>query len=366
MTNQKKWIQIVSSALILLIAFIMVFTFCTSPGGNASALQNVPSIIKLTDKDIKNDLSQFFDSSAIYKLPDTVKDTDDISVIIQMNRDSLLDAYEDSDKSTTFSEYIYSEDAQAVAKDILAEKNTILAGFRDKGFDYTLGADYKAIFGGFEVIIKAADFEELCMTLGDRAKAIVGEEYNPAETQLVENKVNVYGTGIFNSSSFGYDGTGMVVAVLDTGLDYNHSAFSVNNFTADRNKLGMTFADVEGFVSDTKASKLHSGLTASDVYINEKVPFAFDYADYDPDVYPMTPSASEHGTHVAGVIAGKDSEITGVAPNAQLAIMKIFSDVVSTARTSWILSALEDCVVLGVDVINMSIGTSCGFSREMD
>ena len=140
----------------------------------------------------------------------------------------------------------------------------------------------------------------------------------------------------------------------------------MDNFTADRDKLGMTYATVEALVSDTKASKLHPGLTAADVYLNEKVPFAFDYADYDPDVYPMTPSASGHGTHVAGVIAGKDGTITGVAPNAQLVIMKIFSDVVATARTSWILSALEDCVVLGVDVINMSIGTSCGFSRETD
>ena len=49
-----------------------------------------------------------------------------------------------------------------------------------------------------------------------------------------------------------------------------------------------------------------------------------------------------------GVIAGKDDVITGVAPNAQLAIMKIFSDIEDTARTSWILGALEDCVVLEV------------------
>ena len=69
---------------------------------------------------------------------------------------------------------------------------------------------------------------------------------------------------------------------------------------------------------------------------------------------------------VAGIIAGEDDTITGVAPNAQLAIMKVFSDARQGAKDSWILSALEDCVMLGVDVINMSIGTSCGFSREMD
>ncbi|MBO5767327.1 MAG: S8 family serine peptidase, partial [Clostridia bacterium] len=81
------------------------------------------------------------------------------------------------------------------------------------------------------------------------------------------------------------------------------------------------------------------------------------------DVYS---THNEHGTHVAGVIVGNDDTVRGVAPNAQLVAMKIFSDVMDTARSAWILSALEDCVVLGVDVINMSIGTACGFSRESD
>ncbi len=356
-----KWGSVATvSILILAIAVSVLVNFGGSPSDEVS------SIINTSDRNINKNLGQFIDSSVMYKLPDTVKETDDISVIIQTKKDSLLDAYDKADTELSFSQFVFSDDAKAVTDNIIKEKDIITDAFDEQGFDYTLGADYKAIFGGFEVIIKAGDFEHLCNALGDRATAIVGDEYKPCETQLVENKVNVYETGIFNSSSFGYDGTGMVVAVLDTGLDYNHTAFSVNNFTADRNKLGMTYADVESFISDTKASKLHSGLTAADVYLNEKVPFAFDYADYDPDVYPMTPQASEHGTHVAGVIAGKDDVITGVAPNAQLAIMKIFSDVVSTARTSWILSALEDCVILEVDVINMSIGTSCGFSREMD
>ena len=363
MTQRKMLRRALLCAVALVSVIAITVTACLIPGKTVP--EENSGIVKL-EGGINNNYEQYLNSSVMYKLPDTVKDTDDISVIIKTKKASLLDAYESGDMNATFTEYAYSSEANAVSEAIDAEKRDILADFTDAEIAYTAGADYKAIFGGFEVVIKAGDFEELCKTLGDRALAIVGEEYNPSETQLVENKVNVYETGIFNSSSFGYDGTGTVVAVLDTGLDYNHTAFSVNNFTADRSKLGMTFADVEGFVANTEANKLHSGLTASDVYINEKVPFAFDYADEDPDVYPMTPTASEHGTHVAGVIAGKDDVITGVAPNAQLAIMKIFSDVVSTARTAWILSALEDCVVLGVDVINMSIGTSCGFSRETD
>ena len=365
MVNQKKWtrsLQVVTALILAIATVVSVASFLLKDV--TEQLSN--AIVKLTDKDINTNWTQYLNSSVMYKLPDTVKDTDDISVIIQVKKKSLLDAYEAGDRKIPFTEYVLTTEAGVVKSEILSEKNAILASLDKAGINYDLGADYKAILGGFEVVIKAGSFETLCRTLGSRATAIVGDEYKTAETQLVENKVNVYDTGIFDSSSFAYDGTGMVVAVLDTGLDYNHTAFSVNNFTADRNKLGMTMADVEALIGDTKASKLHSGLTAADVYLNEKVPFAFDYADYDADVYPMTPSASEHGTHVAGVIAGKDDVITGVAPNAQLAIMKIFSDVVSTARTSWILSALEDCVVLGVDVINMSIGTSCGFSREMD
>lgn len=89
----------------------------------------------------------------------------------------------------------------------------------------------------------------------------------------------------------------------------------------------------------------------------------YDYADKDFDVNPYD---SEHGTHVAGIIGGKDDVITGVATNTQLALMKVFGDTTSGAEAEDIVAALEDSVVLGVDCINMSLGTSCGFSREAD
>jgi lactocepin len=148
----------------------------------------------------------------------------------------------------------------------------------------------------------------------------------------------------------------MVVAVLDTGLDYTHSAFSVENFTADRAKLGLTRDMVAASLALTKANSMTSGLDVSKVYLNDKVPFSFDYADRDADVYSLH---NNHGTHVSGVIVGKDDVITGVAPNAQLVSMKIFSDIQDSAKASWILDALEDCVILNVDVINMSLGTAC-------
>lgn len=329
----------------------------------AGSTASAQTFIKLLDRNIDLKTENFLDDALVYRLPETVKEDDTISLIIQTMGASLLDVYEETDPDLTFSQYAVSQEAKAIRDSIASDRASLLAQLSEAGISYKTGADYSAIISGFELIITARDFETVCQSFDGKANTYISEVYHVAETQLVENKVNVYDTGIFNSSDFAYDGTGIVVAVLDTGLDYYHSAFSLQNFTADRSKLGLTFEEVSQLVGDTRAAELVSGLTASDVYVNEKVPFAFDYADHDSDVYPIN---SDHGTHVSGVIAGKDDTITGVAPNAQLVEMKIFSDIMESAYATWILDALEDCVVLGVDVINMSIGTACGFSREND
>ncbi len=319
------------------------------------------SVIQKTD-DWASDYAQYLNSSVVFQLPESVKADDEISVIVTTGEADLMSIYNRADTTMSFSEYATQSDAAAKLRGAIAsDKAKVLAALDDKKVAYETGEEYAAVLSGFELVIKASDFEAVCESLGDGMNVIVGEEYAPAETELVENTVNVFDTGIFDSSESGYDGSGTVVAVLDTGLDSNHSAFSVDNFTSET--LGLTYDDVAAVIGKTAASEQLAGLTASDVYINEKVPYGFDYADNDPDVYS---THNNHGTHVSGVIVGNDDTIRGVAPNAQLVSMKIFSDVMDTARTAWILAALEDCVVLGVDVINMSIGTACGFSRESD
>ena len=321
---------------------------------NASNIQKVEGLTL--------DYTQYLDSSVVYELPEGVGDDDEISVIITTDTVNIMDAYEGTDKTMSFADYaLQSEDAADIKAEIAADKKQVLSSLEEMNISYSTGENYDTILSGFEIVIKAGDFAATCQALGEGMDVIVGEVYNTCETELVENEVDVFDTGIFNSSNAGYDGSGMVVAVLDTGLDSNHSAFSVDNFTSEH--LGLTYEDVAAVVSDTSASELYEGLTVDDVYVNEKVPYGFDYADNDTDVYS---THNNHGTHVSGVIVGNDDTIRGVAPNAQLVSMKIFSDVVDTARSAWILSALEDCVVLGVDVINMSIGTACGFSRESD
>ncbi len=342
---------------VLLIAAVLLVCAVAAPQAEAADFK-ASYIDKLDKSDINLNTESYFDGNVVYKLPNGVGDDEEISVIITLDVITLKAAYDKSDKSMSLAEFVQSEEADKIRDEIKTEKAAILEILDQKAISYKAGAEYDTLLSGFELLIKAGDLKVTTKAMPSDAKLTVGEVYKTADTQLVENKVSIYEeTGIFNGSTVKFDGTGMVVAVLDTGIDYAHSAFSTSNFHSTQ--LGLTYEQVAALLDKTTASKLSAGLSADNVYINEKIPFSFDYADSDPDAYS---DHNNHGTHVSGIICGKDDTITGVAPNAQLVSMKVFSSIMDTARSAWILSALEDCVVLGVDVINMSLGQSAGFT----
>ena len=373
MLNIKK--KLLKGMALISAASILFGIFAT----NGEEQQNIaPSalapITKIDNPKIKTNQENYYDDSVIYQLPDSVSDDEEISVIISMSTNSVMETYMEKDTTATVSEFALTKEAKKAVSAVEKERKALLNKLKKSKLEYSLGETYDTLLSGFEITIKAKDFEAVGDLLGSEATLIVGETYEPAVTEVITNDVDVYETGIFDSSMSQYQGDGVVVAVLDTGLDYTHEAFNPENFTSTDKRF--TLESVSNVISsmDTRAEEFTAGLAGEDVYVNEKVPYAYDYADKDPDVLPIN---SEHGTHVAGVIAGKadyyyvDNEIVneefrGVAPNAQLAIMKVFSDAAQGAKTSWILAALEDCVKLNVDVINMSLGTSCGFSREED
>lgn len=333
----------------------------------------------------ENDLTRFFDGNVVQQLPDNVSQDAEISVIVELDGDDLMETYEKSNVQTSLSSYIQSYAGRQQAKTIEKQQDRMVAKLKKAKIDFVAGESYQTIMNAFEITIKARDFQSVSNALGGDVNLILGEEYEKASADVVTNDVDVYGTGIFNSSNCEYQGEGVVVAVLDTGLDYTHTAFLEKNFKGNPAMDALTLNEVKSLVPSTRAAELSKGLTGEDVYLNRKVPFAYDYADKDADVFPID---SQHGTHVAGVIAANDSlcsleehrvngkqcegkrsdcvVLKGVSPKAQLAIMKVFSDTAQGAKSSWILAGVEDCVNMGVDVINMSLGTSCGFTREQD
>jgi hypothetical protein len=143
----------------------------------------------------------------------------------------------------------------------------------------------------------------------------------PAVSQIGADKV---------WTTYGTRGQGVVVAVVDTGIDYTHEA------------LGKGFGP--GF----------------------KVAGGYDIANDDPD--PMDDSG--HGTHVAGIIAGESSTITGVAPDVTLLAFKVL-DANGSGSESDVIAGIERAADPNsdgdtsdhADVVNISLG---GFGNPDD
>jgi len=134
-------------------------------------------------------------------------------------------------------------------------------------------------------------------------------------------KVNADDVWTYNGS--GYNGNGVVVAVIDTGVNYNHN-------------------DIKNNMWDGGSSYPYHG---------------YDFVNGDND--PMDDHG--HGTHCAGTVAGDGTSgtQTGMAPGAEIMALKVLNSS-GKGYTSNIIDAIEFAVEHGADVISMSLGGSGG------
>ena len=144
-------------------------------------------------------------------------------------------------------------------------------------------------------------------------------------------------------------GEGKVVAIIDTGVEMNHPAFS--------GALHGTPA-----IDSSKGAALARQVGKSGTYVSEKFPFAYDYADGDNDASP----AGAHGTHVAGITAANGDQIMGIAPDAQIIVAKVARSRGGGIPDSALLGALDDMADIKPDVVNMSLGRTAGMDSAAD
>ena len=283
---------------------------------------------------------QLADETLVTK--DDVDPNADVTIMVKLDGPTAFEATKSVKASTAKSDELLQKQA-AMEKVVEARLNQGI----DVLYNYTL------LYNGFAFEGKIWMIDEINKISGVSAYAA------PVfETPVLPNmgsSTEIIGAPI--AWQEGYTGEGGVVAILDTGIRATHEAFSVNpdNITLSRDALQAIVTQY--------GSYMHAGTTVNSLYKSDKIPFGWDYKynDYDPNH-----GASDHGTHVAGTAAGNNGDdFKGVAPDAQLVVMQVFSATGGASFTE-IIAALEDCVYLGVDSANMSLGSPAGFTAYYD
>ncbi len=269
--------------------------------------------------------------------PDTI-----VTVIVVFDDPALSDTYT--------AEEIRAKKAESAQNRLSSAHDTF---FKALSFDAKRMYDYTALINGMS--LKTAYRNIAAMEKMDGVKKVyIANEYDAPATQTPSQANANIITGASVMQSILYKGEGMVVAVLDTGLNLGHEAFQDYGMVTQPVLTEESIADVQ--------------TTVPGKYISEKIPFTYDYYDMDDDVTDY----NGHGSHVSGTITGfaldADGAIkfSGAAPAAQLVFMKIFADKSSGTNSGIYMAALEDCFFLGVDAINMSIGAPGGFVYDWE
>ena len=243
---------------------------------------------------------------------------------------------------------------------------------QDRVIDQVLSLDdeikvhnrYATLINGFSIEAKYGDLDEI-KSLPNVANVTLVEQYLPqmnTATNMVTEAEKLW-------NDLGYDGEGMVVSIIDTGIDWEHQDMRLSTGTSPR----LT----EGYISRVKDTLIGKG----GKYFTDKIPFGFNYtADNSENVYPGNEedeirhknNSSPHGSHVAGIVGANAEDpvaiasnngIKGVAPETQLLAMKVFTNDPTEERaySDDVIAAIEDSIKLGADVINMSLGSTAGF-----
>lgn len=179
----------------------------------------------------------------------------------------------------------------------------------------------------------------------------------------------------------GFDGTGVRVAVLDSGIDYTHRNLGGSGVVADFTANDETIVEPGTFPT----AKVVGGTD----FVGSRWPNNADangdpFLEPDPDPLDKCPAAplpcnSGHGTHVSDIIGGETVDAegarthAGVAPGASLYAVKVCSSTSTACSGVALLQGMDFAldpngdgdVSDAVDAVNMSLGSSYG-QREDD
>ena len=273
---------------------------------------------------------------------------------IQMENTAKLDDSDEVEIIVVVNDSVADPDSRAQVNALLRTQKSALAQI-NRAIDGQVEPQrqYTTLLNGFSATVTYGQYKAI-RNLDCVQSAFISPTFELLPDTANSNRM--IGGGIYNTT--GFTGEGMLVAILDTGVDMGHEIFK----TAPKSP-SLTREKLQSMLEtyDFQVESIVKGISVSDLYYSAKIPFQFDYGDRDKDGMPG--DKGSHSTHVASTAAGNtgvNEAAMGVAPQAQIINMNVFK---STGGASYadILAALEDCILLGVDVANLSLGSDCGY-----
>ncbi|MGG3912549.1 S8 family serine peptidase [Rossellomorea vietnamensis] len=223
----------------------------------------------------------------------------------------------------------FQKDLQTIFKNDLKQKKS----------PFKIKQTYKHAFNGVAMTIPANKAKALLDS--EAVKAVWSDKEVHIEPPVTEESkqkevthTNTTFPDIEKLHHEGFTGEGVKVGILDTGIDYDHPDLQ------EAYKGGYDFVD-----NDTDPME-----TTYDDWVKAGKPWS------------ASPYYTEHGTHVAGIIAGQgtnesDYAVTGVAPDADIYAYRVLGPE-GTGSTGAILAGIDQAVEDDMDVINMSLGAN--------
>lgn len=273
---------------------------------------------------------------------------------IQMENTAKLDDSDEVEIIVVVNDSVADPDSRAQVNALLRTQKSALAQI-NRAIDARVEPQrqYTTLLNGFSATVTYGQYKAI------RKLDCVQSAFISPTFELLPDTANsnrMIGGGSYNTT--GFTGEGMLVAILDTGVDMGHEVFKAapKSPSLTQEKL-RTLLETYDF----QVESIIKGISVSNLYYSAKIPFQFDYGDKDKDGNPG--EKGSHGTHVASTAAGNvgvNDAVMGVAPQAQIINMNVFKSS-GGASYSDILAALEDCILLGVDVANLSLGSDCGY-----
>ncbi|MGQ7340862.1 S8 family serine peptidase [Streptococcus suis] len=196
--------------------------------------------------------------------------------------------------------------------------------------------------------------EEEKLSVADETTAITNQE--EAKPQNIDSNTIITVPKVWDN---GYKGEGTVVAIIDSGLDVDHDVLHISDISTAKYKSEK----------EIEAAKEAAGITYGE-WFNDKVVFGYNYVDVNTIL--KEEDKRSHGMHVTSIATGNPAQpvagqlMYGVAPEAQVMFMRVFSDLKATTGAALYVKAIEDAVKLGADSINLSLGGANGSVVNMN